>query len=79
MVLSIDIGVGQKFDSTVELTFDGFNSNKGVYEYLSRDNDEVTVKVSNDGSYIELTYKAHNSSTYTLGNETSGVRLEKAR
>ena len=79
LVLSIDIGVGQKFDSTVELTFDGFNSNKGVYEYLSRDNDEVTVKVSNDGSYIELTYKAHNSSTYTLGNETSGVRLEKAR
>lgn len=74
LTLSLMIA-GQKFDSVVALSFDSFENN--AYEFYSSDNDFARIVLASDGGYIELQYKTADSDVYTLGNASSGVRLDK--
>ena len=76
LTLSLEIA-GQKFDSDIALMFDSFDSETGVYEFLSENNDVADIKVANDGSYIEIQFKTSGSEVYTLGNAVEGVKLNK--
>ena len=79
LVLGLDLGLGQPINVTVNLVFDHYDYVSEIYEFMGNNGELVTVKLAQDGSHIELTYKATAESDYMFGDATGGIILNKVK
>ena len=79
LVLSLDLGLGQPINVTVNLVFDHYDYVSEIYEFMGSNDEVVTIKLAEDGSYVELTYKANADADYTFGDAASGIILNKVK
>ena len=77
--LALDLGLGQPINVTVELTFDHYDYVSEIYEFMGANGEVVTIKLAEDGSYVELTYRASADADYTFGDAASGIILNKVK
>ena len=77
--LALDLGLGQPINVTVELTFDHYDYVSEIYEFMGANGEVVTIKLAEDGSYVELTYRASADTDYTFGDAASGIILNKVK
>ena len=77
--LALDLGLGQPINVTVELTFDHYDYVSEIYEFMGTNGEVVTIKLAEDGSYVELTYRASADADYTFGDAASGIILNKVK
>ena len=79
LVLALDLGLGQPIEVNVALTYDHYDASSKIYEFVGSNGELVNVKLAEDGSYIELTYRASADADYTFGDATGGITLTKVK
>ena len=79
LVLSLDLGLGQPINVTVDLVFDHYDYVSEIYEFMGSNDELVTIKLAEDGSYVELTYRANADADYTFGDAANGIILNKVK
>ena len=79
LVLSLDFGLGQPINVTVDLVFDHYDYVSEIYEFMGSNDELVTIKLAEDGSYVELTYRANADADYTFGDAANGIILNKVK
>ena len=79
LLLELDLGLGQPIEIRTALTYDHYDTVSKIYEFVGANGELVNVKLAEDGSHVELTYRANADANYTFGDETGGIILTKVK